>query len=45
MEQLVKNRIEENKNIFSEEELLKIKNNYSIIYKVYILGLIDGNLV
>ena len=42
MEELIIKRIEENKNIFTHEELLQIKNNYSILIKVYVLGLIDG---
>lgn len=42
MENLIVERIEKNKNIFTEEELLKIKSNYDILVKVYILGLIDG---
>lgn len=43
MKKLVVERIEENKNIFSEKELLQIKDNYSILIKIYILGLLDGN--
>ena len=42
MENLIVERIEENKNIFSEEELLQIKNNCSILVKVYVLGLLDS---
>lgn len=43
MEKLIIERIEENKNNFTDEELLQIKNNYSILIKIYILGLLDGN--
>lgn len=42
MEKLVVERIEKNKNIFTNEELLQIKSNYSILIKVYILGLLDN---
>lgn len=43
MEKLIEKRIEENKNIFSKQELLQIRNNYSILIKIYVLGLLDGN--
>mgnify|MGYP004455364291 FL=1 len=42
MEKLVVERIENNKNIFTDEELLQIEGNYSILIKVYILGLLDN---
>ena len=42
MENLILERIEKNKNIFNERELLQIEGNYSILIKVYILGLLDG---
>ena len=42
MEKIIEKRINENKNIFNDEELLQMKNNYSILIKVYILGLLDG---
>lgn len=42
LEELVKERIEENKSIFCEEELLKINANYSILIKVYTLALLDS---
>lgn len=43
MEELFVERIKENKNLFTDEELLQIKNNYSILIKVYLLGLLDKN--
>ena len=42
MENLVVERIKNNKNIFTDEELLQIEGNYSILIKVYILGLLDN---
>lgn len=42
MEKLVVERIKNNKNIFTDEELLQIEGNYSILIKVYILGLLDN---
>lgn len=43
MEKLIKERIEANKNLFTEQELLQIKNDYSILIKIYLLGLLDKN--
>lgn len=34
-------RIEENKKLFKEEEIYFVKNNISIIKKIYILGIKD----
>ena len=42
MEKLVLERIEENKKLFSKEEFEKINNNYCLIEKIYLIGLIDG---
>lgn len=42
MEKLIVERIENNKNIFTKEELLQIESNYSILIKVYVLGLLDN---
>ena len=36
-------RIEENKNLFSHEELEIIKQNPNLIKKIYILGIKDTN--
>lgn len=41
VEQIVKERIEENKKLFNEKELKIINNNVNIIKKVYILGILD----
>ena len=35
----VKERIEENKNLFSKKELNFINNNFIIIKKIYLLGI------
>lgn len=42
MEDLFVERIEKNKNIFTEEELTFIESNVNIIQKIYLLGLLDG---
>lgn len=42
MEKLFVERIEQNNNIFTEEELTFIKSNVNIIQKIYLLGLLDG---
>ncbi len=41
VEQIVKERIEENKKLFNEKELKIINNNVNIIKKIYILGILD----
>ena len=41
VEQIVKERIKENKKLFNEKELKIINNNVNIIKKVYILGILD----
>lgn len=43
MEKLIIERIEANKKLFTDKELLQIKNNYSILIKIYLLGLLDKN--
>ena len=42
MEKLIEERIKENGNLFKEEELNFINKNVNIIYKIYLLGLLDG---
>lgn len=37
-----KERIEENEELFLNEEIELVKNNVSIVKKIYLLGLIDG---
>lgn len=41
-EEIIKERIEENKELFSKEELCIIEKNDTIIKKIYLLGLING---
>lgn len=45
MEKFIMQRIEENKNLFNEEEILQIKENYTIIKKIYFLGIYDGKII
>jgi len=45
MEKEILERIEENKNIFSYEELLQIRKNYDLISKIYLLALIDMEIL
>lgn len=42
LKMFVKERITKNTNLFSEEELSVIKNNSTLIEKVYLLGLLDN---
>lgn len=35
-------RIKKNANLFSQEELILIKNNIALIEKIYILGILDN---
>ena len=42
IEDLIKERIEENKKLFNSKELNFIANNINIIKKVYLIGLING---
>ena len=41
--EIVKERIEENKELFTDEELKIVKDNAKIIIKIYIISLLDGN--
>lgn len=45
IEKFVENRIEDNKEIFSEEEYKIVKENKNFTKKVYILGALDGYMV
>lgn len=38
----MKERIEENKNLFNEKELRILDGNSNLIKKIYLLGLING---
>ncbi len=42
MEEWIKERIKENEELFSKEELKITKNNFSLIKKMYLIGLING---
>ena len=42
MEKFIRQRIKENKNLFNEDEILQIEKNYTIMKKIYILGISDG---
>lgn len=44
LEKLVKERIENNKNIFSKNELILLNNYASITKKVYLVGVMDGKI-
>lgn len=41
MEKWIEERIEENKELFTDEELKTIDNNFAVIKKIYILGMIN----
>lgn len=40
--EILKERIKENKNLFSEEELTLLNNNVKFIKKIYLLGVVNG---
>lgn len=44
IEKVLKERIEENKKLFSKEELILLNNNVNIVKKIYLLGTIDINI-
>lgn len=41
MEKFIKERIKENKELFSKEELKIIDNNVNVVKKIYILSILD----
>lgn len=43
IEEFIQERIEENKELFTEEELKIVKENFVLIRKIYELGLMNGN--
>lgn len=43
IEEILKERIEENEELFSGEELKIIKDNVNIIEKIYLIGILDNN--
>lgn len=42
LDNFVKEKIEENEELFLKEEIELVKNNVSTVKKIYLLGLIDG---
>ena len=42
LKEFTNKRIMENVNLFSKEELTILRNNKTLIEKIYILGLLDG---
>ena len=42
IEEIVKQRVEENQELFNESEKESMRNNYSIFSKIYLLGMFDG---
>lgn len=42
IEDVILERVEENKKMFSEKELMIIKNNSMIVNKIYMLGILDA---
>lgn len=42
IEEIVKQRVEENQELFSEKEIQIINNNPTVMKKVYLLGLLNG---
>ena len=45
LEEIVKERIKENKKLFSKEELKTIENNIILTKKVYVIGLVNGKQI
>ncbi len=42
IEEIVKERIRENEKIFDIEELKLINNNFNVVIKIYLLGILDN---
>lgn len=42
MEKIFIERIEENKGLFTKKELETILNNFDLMSKIYILGIVNG---
>ncbi len=42
LKKIMNMRILKNANLFSEEEMLIIKNNSTLIQKIYMLGILDN---
>lgn len=41
-DEIIEERIKENKELFKEEELKCMANNFDLVKKIYLLGLING---
>lgn len=41
VEEIVKQRISKNEKLFTREELKIIENNFNIVTKIYLLGIVD----
>lgn len=42
IEKIFEERVEENRKLFTEKDMLTINNNKDIMKKIYLLGLING---
>lgn len=45
VEEIVKERVKENQELFTEEEIKYIKKNIKTIKKIYLIGLINGRQI
>lgn len=43
MNEFIKERIKENKNLFSKEELKIIEDSFTLMKKIYLLGFINAS--
>ena len=45
VEEIIRERIEENKNLFTEDEIKKINKEIMLIKKMYVLGFINARQI
>ena len=45
VEEIIRERIEENKNLFTEDEIKKINKEIKLIKKMYVLGFINARQI
>lgn len=45
IEEILKERIKENENLFNEEQIITINKNLNVFSKIYLLGLINGRQI
>ena len=45
VEKIIKERIKENEELFTIEELIFLNNHVNIIKKIYLVGVIDGDII